>query len=208
VTRIKICGLTREVDVDAAVAAGVDALGFNFAMGPRRIAPERGRVLARRVPPLVHRVGLFVDADRETVLQSMRVSGCEVVQLHGDEPPALAEQLRAEYPVIKAWRVRDAAALAQAATYPCDLLLLDAWVPGAAGGTGQAFDHGLLRDWECARPVMLAGGMRPDTVAEAVRAVRPFAVDCASGVESSPGCKDPALLRAFVQAVREEDRHG
>lgn len=204
-TRIKVCGLTRPADVRAAVAAGVDALGFNLAQGPRRITPTDAARLAALTPPLVQTVALFVDADEATIREAMELSTCRVVQLHGDELPTLAEALRADYLIIKAFRVRDAATLALARRYPCDLLLLDAWVPGAAGGTGVAWDWELLRDWD-GPPVMLAGGLRPDNVGAAIRVARPFAVDCASGVEAAPGEKDEALLRAFSTAVAEADR--
>jgi phosphoribosylanthranilate isomerase len=205
-TRIKFCGLTREEDVRAALACGVEALGFNLATGPRRITPARAAELTALVPPPVARVALFVDADEAGIVEALRISRCNVVQLHGDEPPALAEALRARgLTVIKAFRIRDAASLATAAGYPCDLLLLDAWVAGVAGGSGASWDWSLLRDWACARPFMLAGGLRPDNVGAAVAALRPFAVDTSSGIETVPAIKDAAAMRAFVAAVEEND---
>ncbi len=201
-TRIKLCGFTREVDVDAAVAAGIDALGFNFARGPRKIAPELGRTLVARVPPYVQTAALFVDADEATIRAVLRATRCGSVQLHGDEPPALAARLRADLPVVKAARIATRADLERLAGYPADAFLLDAYVPDNHGGTGQAWDHALLAGVDLGAPVILAGGLSPTTVGTAVRRVRPWAVDAASGVESAPGIKDPALMTAFVAAVR------
>ena len=201
-TRIKLCGFTREGDVDAAVAAGVDALGFNFARGPRKIAPEQGRALVTRVPPYVQTAALFVDADEATIRAVLRATRCGSVQLHGDEPAELAARLRADLPVVKAARIATRADLERLAGYPADAFLLDAYVPGSHGGTGHAWDHALLAGVDLGAPVILAGGLSPATVGLAVRLVRPWAVDAASGVESAPGIKDPALIAAFVAAVR------
>lgn len=198
--RTKICGLTRPEDVAVAVAAGVDALGFNFAGGPRLLSVEAARPLVARVPPFVARIGLFVDADYLVIRKQMTASGCTVVQLHGNEPAELARALAKEWPVIKAFRIRDAADLDRIAGYPADAYLLDAYVPGQAGGTGQAWDHRLLAERSLDRPVILAGGLRPDNVAAAIASCRPWAVDTASGVESEPGIKDPTAVRAFIDA--------
>ncbi len=200
--RVKVCGLTRPADVTAAVAAGVDACGFNLARGPRRISPEHARGLAAQLPPFCAAVGLFVDADAEAVLAAMRAARCQVVQLHGQEPPEFAERLREHYPVIKAFAIRDAASLAAIADYPADAYLLDAHVPGLSGGTGTAWDHGLLAGCELGRPVILAGGLTPENVAAAA-ALRPWGVDTASGVEAGePGVKDHGRMARFVAAAR------
>jgi phosphoribosylanthranilate isomerase len=201
-TRIKLCGFTREADVAAAVAAGVDALGFNFARGPRRITPELGRTLVARVPPYVQTVALFVDADETTIRAVLRATRCGSVQLHGAEPPELAARLRADLPVVKAARIATRADLERLRGYPADAFLLDAYVPGSHGGTGHAWDHALLGGIDLGAPVILAGGLSPTTVAMAVRTTRPWAVDAASGVESAPGIKDAGLITAFVAAVR------
>ena len=200
--KIKFCGFTRDQDVRAAVDLGVDAIGLNLARGPRRITPERAAELARLIPPFVTAVALFVDADDLTILEAMRVTRCTAVQLHGDEPPELAERLRTRFPVIKAFAVKDAAALAAVRGYPADAYLLDAAVPGGAGGTGVAWDHHLLAGVAFDRPVILAGGMNPATVGAAVAATRPYGVDVASGIESAPGVKDAGAMRAFVAACR------
>jgi len=200
--RIKICGLTRPEDVRAALAAGVDALGFNLARGPRRLDVEAARALVALVPPLVTAVALFVDADADTILAAVQRTRCAAVQLHGGEPPELADYLRARLPVIKAFAISDAASLTAVRGYPADAYLLDASVPGQAGGTGVRWDHHLLAGLDLGRPVVLAGGLTADNVAAAVRSARPWAVDTASGVESAPGIKDHQCMRRFVAACR------
>jgi phosphoribosylanthranilate isomerase len=200
--KIKFCGFTRDDDVRIAVDLGVDAIGLNLARGPRRITVERAAQLARLAPPFVTTVALFVDAGEEEILAAMRATRCSAVQLHGDEPPELAERLRARFPLLKAFAVKDAAGLAALRGYPADAYLLDAAVPGMAGGTGIAWNHHLLVGVSLDRPVILAGGMRPTTVAAAITATRPHGVDVASGIESAPGIKDPALMAAFLSACR------
>ncbi len=203
-TRIKFCGFTQADDVRAAIALGIDAYGFNLARGPRRIEPAHAATLARLLPPLTTAVALFVDADEATILEAMRISRCQAVQLHGAEAPALAERLRARFPVIKAFAVRDRAALDAVRGYPADAYLLDAYVPGVAGGTGAAWDHRWLAGLDLGAPVMVAGGLTPETVADAIRATRPWAVDVSSGIESSPGRKDAAKMAAFTRRARED----
>lgn len=200
-TRIKWCGFTRVADVTAAVAAGVDAIGLNFARGPRRISPEMGRELTRAIPPFVQSVALFVDASEAEIRAVLAATRCTVVQLHGDEPPELAERLRFDVPVIKAARIRSVADLMRLRGYPADAFLLDAYVPDAHGGTGHAWDHGLLAGIDLGAPLILAGGLTPTTVTAAITRVQPYGVDAASGIESAPGIKDPALMRDFMAAV-------
>ncbi|MBA3939448.1 MAG: phosphoribosylanthranilate isomerase, partial [Planctomycetes bacterium] len=139
--KIKFCGFTRDEDVLNAVDLGVDAIGLNLARGPRRISVARAAELTRLIPPFVSAVALFVDADEQTILAAMQATRCTVVQLHGSEPPELAERLRARFPVLKAFAVSDAASLAAMRGYPADAYLLDTAVPGVAGGTGAAWDH-------------------------------------------------------------------
>jgi phosphoribosylanthranilate isomerase len=200
--KIKFCGFTRDDDVRAAIDLGVDAIGLNLARGPRKISVERAAELARLIPPFVTAVALFVDADDLTILEAMRLTRCTAVQLHGHEPPELAERLRTRFPVIKAFAVKDAAALSAVRGYPADAYLLDAAVPGAVGGTGVPWDHHLLAGVTFDRPVILAGGLNPNTVAPAIAVTHPYGVDVASGIESSPGIKDVALMSAFVTACR------
>jgi phosphoribosylanthranilate isomerase len=200
--RIKICGFTRAQDVHDAIAAGVDAIGLNLARGPRRIELAHAASLAALIPPLVHTVALFVDADEATILSAASALRCSAVQLHGDEPPELAASLRRRLPLIKAFRIASAADLARVRGYPADAFLLDAAVPGAHGGTGVVWDHQLLAGCDLGAPVILAGGLTPDNVAAAISAAQPWAVDTASGVECAPGVKDAGRMRAFVTAAR------
>ncbi|MBA2482773.1 MAG: phosphoribosylanthranilate isomerase [Planctomycetes bacterium] len=198
--KIKFCGLTREVDVRAAIDLGIDAIGLNLARGPRRLELAHAAELARLLPPFITAVALLIDADEATILEAMRVTRCTTIQLHGSEPPELAERLRARFPVIKAFSVTTAASLAAVRGYPADAYLLDAAAAGA-GGSGLAWDHGLASAESFDRPVILAGGLRPDTVAAAVAQVRPWAVDVSSGIESAPGIKERTKMAAFVLAI-------
>jgi phosphoribosylanthranilate isomerase len=200
--KIKFCGFTRPDDVRDAVDLGVDAIGLNLARGPRRIGLDQAAALARLVPPLATAVALFVDADEDAILAALRATRCTAVQLHGHEPPELAERLRARVPVIKAFAIGDAASLAAARGYPADAYLLDTAVTGVAGGTGRRWDHRLLAGAALDRPLILAGGLAPDNIAAACAATRPYGVDTASGIESAPGIKDAARMRAFVEAAR------
>ncbi|HEY7725722.1 MAG TPA: phosphoribosylanthranilate isomerase [Anaeromyxobacteraceae bacterium] len=202
IVRVKICGVTRLEDALAAAAAGADAVGFNFWPGSRRfVSPGAARAIASRLPPFVTAVGVFVNQDPAEVRRACLAAGCAAAQLHGDEPPADAAAVG--LPVLKAFRL----------AAPGDLRALDRW-PGAAvlldapsegyGGSGRGFDWSLARRAvEAGRTVVLSGGLAPENVAAAVRAVRPWAVDVASGVESSPGVKDRELVARFVRAAKE-----
>jgi len=196
--RIKFCGLTRAADVSEALALGVDALGFNLATGPRRIAIEHARTLSDLAGALVVTVALFVDASEEVILDAMRRTRCQVAQLHGAESVELVMRLRSRFPVIKAASLRKPGDLAALRGHPADALLLD----GAHGGSGQTWDLALSEGAPFDRPIILAGGLRPETVRAAIMRVRPMGVDVASGIESAPGLKDPQRMAEFVRAVR------
>lgn len=202
--RVKICGVTRVEDALAAARLGADALGFNFWPRSRRyLPPERARAIVRRLPPFVTAVGVFVDPTRDEVLRAAEASGVGVAQLHGDEPPDLCASL--PLPVLKGIRLDGRGALARLAAYDVAGFLLDA--PSAGyGGSGTTCDWPLAAEAARARPIVLAGGLTPENVAEAVRAVRPWAVDVASGVESEPGVKDEARMRRFVERAKEAAR--
>lgn len=200
-TRIKICGLTRESDVDAAVAAGADALGFVFyPPSPRYVTPQRAAELVRRLPPFVTAVGLFVNAPRAEIEATLAVVPLSLLQFHGDEGEEACRHPRRPY--LKAARVTSDLDLVQyAARYPtASALLLDAFVDGYGGG-GKTFDWSLIPG-NLTLPIVLSGGLDPGNVGEAVRRVRPAAVDVSSGVEAAKGIKDPAKIAAFVAAVR------
>lgn len=200
--RIKICGITRIEDALAAVAAGADAIGLVFyARSPRAVTPAQAKAIVAALPPFVTSVGLFVDMPRAELQQVLAEVPLDLLQFHGDESPEdCAGHGR---PFIKALRVRPGDDVAAAiARYPDAAgILLDTYVPGTPGGTGEAFDWSLVpRD--AAKPVVLAGGLTPENVGDAVRQVRPYAVDVSGGVEASKGIKDAAKIKAFIQRAR------
>lgn len=203
-THIKVCGITSLEDAEAALEAGADMLGFNFYVpSPRYISPAEARRIVERLPDGVTCVGVFVNEPTPLEVERIaREAGLGVAQLHGDEPPEFCQGLRG-LTTIKALRVGPDYDVEAAAAYQADALLLDAYVPGERGGTGHTFDWALATlTRERVPRLLLAGGLKPDNVAAAVAAVRPYAVDVCSGVETSPGRKSPELLRRFVEQVR------
>ena len=203
-TRVKICGITAAEDAALAVEAGADALGFVFVPGtPRYIDPEGAAAIIAALPPLVAAVGVFLDQPLDEVLAVAAACRLEVVQLHGHESAAYSRGLPVR--VIKAIRVRGPESLGALEGYPAQAFLLDAFVEGQPGGTGVAFPWALAREAKRHGRIILSGGLRPETVAEAVRTVRPFGVDVSSGVERRPGQKDPEKVREFIVAVRHAD---
>lgn len=199
--RVKFCGTTRREDAVAAVEIGADAVGFVFwSRSPRSITPETAREIARVLPPLVWRVGVFVDAPAAEIRAVVEEVGLDLVQLHGDESPEAARELGGR--IVKALGRRDADLLSAAERWSEDVLLLvDAVDVARRGGTGELADWATARELARRRPIVLAGGLVADNVADAVRTVRPYAVDVASGVESSPGVKDRRRMQAFMDAV-------
>ena len=203
-TRIKICGFTREADVDAAASAGADALGFNLWPGSaRHVSAERAATLARRLPPFVMPVLLFVNAQPGEIARAVGLVPHALLQFHGDETPAQCEA--AGRPYIRAARMAAGFDLLDFAQqfHSAQSLLLDAHVAGY-GGAGKVFDWSLLPT-SVLLPLVLSGGLEPANVAAGIARVRPWAVDVSSGVEVSKGVKDAALMRRFCQAVREAD---
>lgn len=204
-TRIKICGLTREADLDAAVAAGADAIGFVFyAKSPRYVTPARAAELARRLPPFVTPVGLFVNASDAELAECVQVLPNMLLQFHGDETPADCE--RAGRPYLRAARITAGFDLLNFAFQfsGAQALLLDAHVDGY-GGSGKVFDWSLIPK-NVNSPLVLSGGLNVGNVATGMRQVRPWAVDVSSGVEVSKGIKDAALIQQFCDAVRAADQ--
>jgi phosphoribosylanthranilate isomerase len=188
------------MDALRAVELGADALGFIFYSGsPRYIPPEKAAEIIRRLPPFVAAVGVFVDATAQEIGSAVRTCCLSAVQLHGREGPAFCREMPVK--VIKGFRVKGNRLPPGISRFAVDALLLDTFRAGVHGGTGEVFD------WEVARragrygKIILAGGLNPGNVREAVRTVRPFAVDVSSGVEAAPGKKDPALLRDFFRQV-------
>lgn len=217
--RVKICGITNVNDAMAVARTGADAVGLNFfPKSPRYVDPERAQAIIEALPPRVVKVGLFVNADPEVVCRMFDQLGLDLIQLHGDEPPELLTQL-GERPVMRAFRLGEGGLrpvgeyLDRCRQLKCvpRLVLIDAMVRGVYGGSGQVADWGVARRYAATAfseehapppPLVLAGGLTPDNVAEAIRTVRPLAVDTASGVESAPGRKDPATVEAFVRAAK------
>ncbi len=203
-TRIKICGLTREADVDAAVAAGADAIGLVFyAASPRCVDLVRAQRLARRLPPFVTPVGLFVNAPARQVAEALDAIPQLLLQFHGDETPA---QCRAAgRPYLRAARMTAGFDLLDFAAlfHDAQALLLDAHVDGY-GGAGKVFDWSLIPA-DVPRPVVLSGGLHAANVIAGIEHVRPWAVDVSSGVESAKGVKDAAAMRRFCDAVKDAD---
>jgi phosphoribosylanthranilate isomerase len=206
-TRIKICGITRSEDIDAAVAAGADAVGFVFyPPSPRYLTNESAAALVRRVPPFVTRVGLFVNAPAEDVRATLAVVPLDLLQFHGDEEAAYCTQFGRPY--LKAARVRPGLDLLEfVRAHPAAQgLLLDAWVE-AYGGVGQSFDWSLVPTGLPA-PMVLSGGLHAGNVVEAIDKLHPWAVDVSSGVEAGKGIKDADKMAAFIAAVRTADAGG
>jgi phosphoribosylanthranilate isomerase len=206
-TRIKICGITREEDLAAAVAAGADALGFVFYRpSPRYVTPHKAAGLLARVPAFVTRVGLFVNEPAQSVRDVLALASLDLLQFHGDEDAAYCAGFGK--PWIKAARMRQGFDLLEyaagfaGAPGACGLLL-DAHVEGYGGG-GQTFDWSLIPG-SLPLPLILSGGLHPGNVAEAVRSLRPWAVDVSSGVESARGIKDVRKINEFIAGVRDAD---
>ena len=202
--RVKICGITNWPDARRAIEAGCDALGFNFyPRSPRYIAPQAAVAIRNRLPKEIAAVGVFVNETPEAVAELAESMHLDYVQLHGEERPAAARAVGRATPVIKAFRVGPGFRPARVAGYPAAAFLLDGAPPRGhqRGGTGCSFDWRLARAAARYGPIVLAGGLTPDNVAQAIRTARPAAVDVASGVERAPGLKDPKKLRAFLDSV-------
>ena len=200
-TRVKICGITNLEDGLQAAQAGADALGFVFyGPSPRNVEVDRAASIIAALPPFVTSVGLFVDAEPEFIEQVIKATGLDLLQFHGDEPESQCAQYGVPY--IKALRMRPDVDLArQCHTFASSRgILLDAYVPGKAGGTGQTFDWSQIPQ-QLDLPIVLAGGLDPSNVQTAIQTVRLWAVDVSGGVEQAKGKKDPALVSAFIEGV-------
>jgi phosphoribosylanthranilate isomerase len=210
-TRVKICGITRWEDAELAVKLGAAALGFNFYRpSPRYITPEAARAIIAKLPPMITAVGVFADErDAENVARVALQAHVTVVQLHGPEFPPLEGTL-ADFTRIRAVAVRHGFRPETLQGLRGDAFLLDAFDAELLGGTGKIFNWALVGEASRFGTIILAGGLTPENVRQAIREVRPFAVDVASGVECSPGMKDAGKLQAFFAEVRRVDRelHG
>jgi len=202
--KVKICGITSYEDARAAVEAGADALGFVFYdKSPRFINPVKAAGIISRLPPFIQTVGLFVNEETAQVNWTADYCGIDVVQLHGDETPE--DCLEVKRRVIKAFRVQKIVSLdplEKYQDYQVAGYLLDAWSPDAYGGTGRTFNWELAQSAKQYGPVILAGGLTADNIAEAIRVVKPYGVDVSSGVESAPGKKDLEKVKEFIRVAK------
>jgi phosphoribosylanthranilate isomerase len=204
-TRVKVCGITRPEDAEAADRAGADAVGLIFAPSPRRIDLQQATAIERVLSPWIVRVGVFVDAGLAAMDRAIAAARLDVLQLHGRETPEFVRKVREEFGlrIVKSVRVGDGLDLVRPDEYEVDAFLFDTYVPGRAGGTGKTFDWDLAVPWARRVRLILAGGLTPENVGEAVRRVRPYGVDVASGVEREPGVKDHTKMQRFIANVRQ-----
>jgi len=205
--RIKICGITNEKDALWAVNLGADYLGFNFYRNsPRKISPKLGAQIIGKLPSFTQPVGVFLNEEIKTVKRIAEKCRLNMVQLHGEETPEYCRELQAQSPrvrIIKAFRIRDKENLEEMEQYGVDYYLLDSYVPGIEGGTGEIFNWDLaVEAKQFGKPVFLAGGLTPENVVQAIEKVNPYGVDVASGVERTPRRKDYGLMREFINRVR------
>ncbi|NQZ54366.1 MAG: phosphoribosylanthranilate isomerase [Piscirickettsiaceae bacterium] len=199
-TRVKICGITRRQDAEFAIEIGADALGLVFySPSPRAVTIAQAQQIVENLPPFISIVALFVDAEPEYVHACLNAVRIDVLQFHGDESPDYCEQF--DRPYLKAIRMRDGVDLVGLSTNykSATALLLDSYQPGIPGGTGQAFDWSMIK--QINKPIILAGGLTVENVAEAIKQVNPYAVDVSGGVEQSKGIKDKQKVSAFIQEV-------
>jgi phosphoribosylanthranilate isomerase len=204
VTVVKVCGITNPGDARVAVDAGADAVGLVFAESPRRVDVEEARRISIALPKNVLMVGVFVDAEPEEVLRIAREVGLDLAQLHGDETPETVTAVRGGgVKVMKALRVRDAASLEALDRYEADLFLLDAYSEKARGGTGESFDWGVAKSIRGRDNIVVAGGLGPENVREAVELFEPYGVDASSSLEDEPGKKNDERVRRFVLAAKD-----
>ena len=208
IVRVKICGITNTADAHAAIDAGADQIGFNFySKSPRQISAAEAAKIRPELPSKVKAVGIFVNATAAEVTATQKLLNLDAAQLHGDETPEQAAEIARSLPVIKAFRIDSDFPLDTLDEYPgAFAYLLDAADTGQYGGTGRTTDWDVARRAALEHRIILAGGLKVENVAAAIRIVRPYGVDVASGVESKPGKKDHGRLREFIQEVRRAER--
>jgi len=201
--KVKICGITNWPDARRACEAGADFLGFNFyPPSPRYITPTRARRIVRRLPKGVAAVGVFVNESEQSMAETARRVGLEYLQLHGEESPKVVSNLRRSFKVVKAVRVRKSFHIAELGKFKAaSAILLDGFNPHLRGGTGKTFDWSRARGSKLRQRIFLAGGITAANAQDAISAAKPYAIDVCSGVEATPGKKDPAKIEALMQAV-------
>ncbi len=200
--RIKICGITNIEDALLSVDLGANALGFVFYEGSKRyIKPENAQSIISKLPPFVTTVGVFVNQKLEEIKKIKEKAGFDAFQLHGDEPPDFCMKLEGK--IIKAIRVKDSIDPRVIESYPTQAILIDNYSTEAYGGTGETFRWEILKGFDTSKKIILSGGLTPENVAQAIRIVNPYAVDVSSGVEDSPGKKNPDRLKRFIKAAKK-----
>ncbi|MBI5042660.1 MAG: phosphoribosylanthranilate isomerase [Nitrospirae bacterium] len=201
-TFVKICGITNLDDALFASEAGADALGFVFyKKSPRHIEPEKARDIIKRLPPFATTVGVFADQTEAEIKGIIAETNIDIVQLHGEEPPEFCERLNKR--VIKAIRVRSMESLAEVKTYKACALLLDTYDKNLKGGTGRIFNWEIAREAKIFNKIIIAGGLTPENVADAIKVAQPYAVDVSSGVEKEKGIKDHQKIKMFIKKAKQ-----
>lgn len=202
--KIKICGITNKKD--AIITAGLkpDMMGFVFYSGSKRyVEPRIVRDIANELPPYIAKVGVFVDMDKNKVIEIAEECTLDMLQFHGDETPDYCAGFGDSYKIIKAFRIKDSASLKGINDYNVDFYMLDSYSSKEKGGTGESFDWKIIENFEFLKPVILSGGLTPGNVRNAIEKFSPYGVDVSSGVEISPGKKDSDLMKKFVENVRK-----
>jgi len=203
-TRIKICGITNLEDAKYAVSLGVDSLGFIFADSPRQVNVTQVRRIVRELPPFVNYTGVFVNEDSKKVLKIAKDCSLDTLQLHGEEDPEYCRQFK-HMKVIKAFRVKEELDLVKLKRYEVDAYLLDTYIAGQLGGTGETFNWQLAEQAKELGPIILAGGLEPANITEAINQVHPYGVDVSSGVEKVAGIKDHNKLKGLIKRIRRKN---
>ena len=202
--KVKVCGITNLEDACAAIQLGADAIGFVFAKSPRQVTAQQASRIIEKLPPFVSFTGLFVNAERKIVEKTIKTCRIDTLQFHGEESDGYCSYFKRTHKVVKAFKIKDKKSLDLLLDYDVDGYLLDTYIEGAAGGTGKVFDWNLAKKAKTfVNPIILSGGLNPGNVAQAIKKVRPYAVDVSSGIEKKPGKKDLRLMKEFIKAVRD-----
>lgn len=202
--KIKICGITNKRDAIAAAGLKPDMMGFVFYNGSKRyVEPKIVRDIANELPPFIAKVGVFVDLDKNKVLEIAEECSLDMLQFHGDEAPDYCAGFENSYKVMKTFRIKDGGSLKGINDYNTNFYMLDTYSYKEKGGTGESFDWKVIEGFEFLRPVILSGGLTPYNVRDAIEKFSPYGVDVSSGVEVSPGKKDTPLMKKFVENVRK-----
>ena len=203
--KVKVCGITNKEDVLRLVYYGVHALGFIFhKKSPRYVSPSRAKKIIEELPPFVSPVGVFVDSSQRAINDICRFTKINTIQLHGNETPEFCKRMNKVYYVIKAFRVGFDFDVRIVKKYECMAYLFDTYKEGVDGGTGETFNWDILTGCEFDKPFILSGGLQSDNIQDAIKKVKPYAVDVSSGLEKSPGIKNPRKVRAFFDIISQE----